>query len=88
MEGPEAVAAYLKKMGIRAIIACNFDSALSLYNRRFYRDALTHPESSTLVDRLIAPKNLKFMDDIDELARMAGDKNVLRHGPLRVIVLK
>jgi hypothetical protein len=88
MNDPAALAAYLKKLGIEYVIYSDWDTALMQYSRKFNRGVVESPEKHTPTDRIIAPRMLEFMTEIDALAASAPQERFLRRGSLRVIVLK
>jgi len=68
-EGPDALAAYLKGLGIRYVIAVDFDNAVLLYTRKLWNEG-TRPE--WFYRELWKPRFNDFMDNIDALAKREG----------------
>jgi hypothetical protein len=80
-KGPEAVVAYLRTLGIRYIIAVDFNNAVLLYTRKLWTQT-TRPE--WFYQKLWKPRFNDFMDNIDALAN-GGGTLVARAGNLRLI---
>lgn len=68
-KGPEAVAAYLKGLGIRYVIAVDFNNAVLLYTRKLWNES-TRPE--WIYTSIWKPHFNDFMDNIDALAARDG----------------
>ena len=81
-KGPEALAAYLKSLGIRYILAVDFDNAVLLYTRKLWTET-TRPE--WFYPQIWRPRFLGVMDSIDALDREG--KVTARAGNLRLIDL-
>jgi hypothetical protein len=68
-QGPEALAAYLKGLGIRYVIAVDFNNAVLLYTRKLWNES-TRPE--WFYTQIWKPRFNDFMDNIDALAKRDG----------------
>ncbi len=68
-KGPEALAAYLKGLGIRYVIAVDFNNAVLLYTRKLWNES-TRPE--WFYTTIWKPRFNDFMDNIDALAARDG----------------
>jgi hypothetical protein len=75
-KGPEALSNYLKGLGIRYVIAVDFNNAVLLYTRSLWTER-TRPE--WFYPKLWRPRFLDFMDNIDYLdshgARLSQSAN-------------
>ena len=81
-KGPEAFESYLQKLGIKYIIAVDFDNALLLYTRRLWTVA-TRPE--WIYAAIWRPRFLDVMNAIDYYDKQG--KVIARSGNLRAIKL-
>jgi hypothetical protein len=68
-KGPDALADYFKKLGIRYVIAVDFNNAVLLYTRKLWNES-TRPE--WFYSRIWKPRFNDFMDNIDALAKRDG----------------
>jgi hypothetical protein len=68
-KGPEATSAYLKGLGIRYVIAVDFNNAVLLYTRKLWNES-TRPE--WFYTSLWKPRFNDFMDNVDALAKREG----------------
>ena len=68
-QGPDALASYLKGLGIRYVIAVDFDNAVLLYTRKLWNES-TRPE--WFYTSIWKPRFNDFMDNIDALAAQDG----------------
>jgi hypothetical protein len=68
-QGPDALAAYFKRLGIRHIIAVDFNQAVLLYTRKLWNES-TRPE--WFYRENWKPRFNDFMDNIDALAKRPG----------------
>ena len=62
--GKNKLNSYLQKEGIRYLVCMDFDNALMLYNRPFWRN---NPSPQWYYKAIYAPRFLDFMDNIDSL---------------------
>jgi len=81
-QGPGALANYLKSLGIRYVIAVDFDNAVLLYTRKLWTER-TRPE--WFYPQIWRPRFLDFMSNIDALERSGG--GVARAANARLIDL-
>jgi len=81
-KGPEAFESYLQKLGIKYIIAVDFDNAVLLYTRRLWT-AATRPE--WIYAAIWRPRFLDVMNTIDYYDKQG--KVIARSGNLRAIKL-
>lgn len=81
-KGPEALSAYLRGLGIRYIMAVDFDNAVLLYTRKLWTER-TRPE--WFYPQIWRPRFLGVMDSIDALDRQG--KTIARGANLRLIDL-
>jgi hypothetical protein len=65
-QGPDALANYLKGLGIRYVIAVDFNNAILLYTRRLWTEA-TRPE--WIYPQIWRPRFLDVMNNFDELEK-------------------
>jgi hypothetical protein len=82
-QGPDALASYLKSLGIRYVIAVDFDNAVLLYTRKLWNEN-TRPE--WFYNSVWKPRFNDFMDNIDTLAAQDG-RLVAKAGNARLIDL-
>jgi hypothetical protein len=82
-QGPDALAGYLKGLGIRYVIAVDFDNAVLLYTRKLWNES-TRPE--WFYTSIWKPRFNDFMDNIDALAAQDG-RLVAKAGNARLIDL-
>lgn len=81
-KGPQALADYLKGLGIRYVMAVDFDNAVLLYTRKLWTET-TRPE--WFYKEIWRPRFLDVMDSIDTWDR--DGKVIARAGNVRVIEL-
>jgi hypothetical protein len=65
-QGPDALANYLKGLGIRYVIAVDFNNAILIYTRRLWTEA-TRPE--WIYPQIWRPRFLDVMNNFDELEK-------------------
>ena len=82
-QGPDALASYLKGLGIRYVIAVDFDNAVLLYTRKLWNES-TRPE--WFYTSIWKPRFNDFMDNIDALAAQDG-RLLAKAGNARLIDL-
>jgi hypothetical protein len=82
-KGPEALASYLKSLGIRYVLAVDFNNAVLLYTRKLWNES-TRPE--WFYSEIWKPRFNDFMDNIDALAERQGGL-VAKAGNARLIDL-
>jgi hypothetical protein len=82
-QGPNALASYLKGLGIRYVIAVDFDNAVLLYTRKLWNES-TRPE--WFYTSIWKPRFNDFMDNIDALAAQDG-RLLAKAGNARLIDL-
>jgi len=82
-KGPDALAAYFRGLGIRYIIAVDFNNAVLLYTRKLWNES-TRPE--WFYTEIWKPRFNDFMDNIDALAGQNG-RLVATAGNARLIDL-
>jgi hypothetical protein len=82
-KGPDALADYFKKLGIRYVIAVDFNNAVLLYTRKLWNEN-TRPE--WVYSALWKPRFNDFMDNVDALASREG-RLVATAGNARLIDL-
>lgn len=82
-QGPDALAKYLKGLGIRYVIAVDFNNAVLLYTRKLWNEN-TRPE--WFYTSIWKPRFNDFMDNIDALAAQDG-RLVAQAGNARLIDL-
>lgn len=82
-QGPDALASYLKSLGIRYVIAVDFNNAVLLYTRKLWNEN-TRPE--WFYTSIWKPRFNDFMDNIDALAAQDG-RLVAKAGNARLIDL-
>jgi hypothetical protein len=82
-QGPDALASYLKGLGIRYVIAVDFDNAVLLYTRKLWNEK-TRPE--WFYTSIWKPRFNDFMDNIDALAAQDG-RLLAKAGNARLIDL-
>lgn len=82
-QGPDALASYLKGLGIRYVIAVDFNNAMLLYTRKLWNEN-TRPE--WFYASIWKPRFNDFMDNIDALAAQDG-RLVAKAGNARLIDL-
>jgi len=68
-QGPDRLAEYLRNLGIRYVIAVEFNNAVLLYTRRLWNEA-TRPE--WFYSAIWKPRFNDFMDNVDALAARDG----------------
>lgn len=81
-QGPQAFAKYLKSLGIRYVIAVNFDNAVLLYTRKLWTET-TRPE--WIYSQIWRPRFLDVMANFDALDKEGAV--VARAGNLRLFDL-
>ncbi len=81
-KGPQALADYLKGLGIRYVMAVDFDNAVLLYTRKLWTET-TRPE--WFYREIWRPRFLDVMDSIDSWDR--DGKVIARAGNVRMIDL-
>ncbi|MCX8497145.1 MAG: hypothetical protein ORN51_13275 [Akkermansiaceae bacterium] len=82
-QGPDALASYFKGLGIRYVIAVDFNNAVLLYTRKLWNES-TRPE--WFYTSIWKPRFNDFMDNIDALAAKEG-RLVAKAGNARLIDL-
>jgi hypothetical protein len=82
-QGPDALASYLKGLGIRYVIAVDFENAVLLYTRKLWNEG-TRPE--WFYNSIWKPRFNDFMDNIDALAAEDG-RLVAKAGNARLLDL-
>ncbi len=82
-QGPDALTSYLKGLGIRYVIAVDFNNAVLLYTRKLWNES-TRPE--WFYTSIWKPRFNDFMDNIDAIANKDG-RLVAKAGNARLIDL-
>jgi hypothetical protein len=85
-QGPAALAAYLKSIGVRYIILVDPDKDITLYSRQRWQQVAQRPELEDETFRVAYPHTLAFINDVTALVQ--SEDVIFARGSLRVIRLR